>query len=332
MQVLHFLAQLHNPVLDFIFQLITEIGNETVFLVVAILFFWCINKREGYYILMTGLLGTLVNQFLKIICRVPRPWVRDPMFKHKVVPSAFEGASGYSFPSGHTQNIAGTFGCIGRYNRQRWLKITCLVIILLVAFSRMYLGVHTPLDVTVSLVVAAALVFGLHFVFRTEESAKKYMPWLILASVILSAVFILFVFLIPDAKFSGVSDFANLQSARKNAATLVGCLVGLALVYPLDIYYTKFDTKARWYAQLVKFALGVAIVLGIKIGLSQPLVSLFGNEYVARSVRYFLIVAFAGGLWPMTFKHFAKMKVEKLDRFGQWVASKLTKKETATAE
>ena len=67
MKVLHFLAQLHNPVLDFIFQLITEIGDETVFLVVAILFFWCINKREGYYILITGLLGTLVNQFLKLI-------------------------------------------------------------------------------------------------------------------------------------------------------------------------------------------------------------------------------------------------------------------------
>ena len=66
MQVLHFLAQLHNPVLDTIFQLITEIGDETVFLVVAILFFWCIDKREGYYILMTGLHGTIVNQFLKL--------------------------------------------------------------------------------------------------------------------------------------------------------------------------------------------------------------------------------------------------------------------------
>ena len=146
MQVLHFLAQLHNPVLDTVFQLITEIGDETVFLVVAILFFWCIDKREGYYILMTGLLGTLVNQFLKLICRVPRPWVRDPLFKHKVVPSAFEGASGYSFPSGHTQNVTGTFGAIALFARKNWLRISCIVIIVLVAFSRMYLGVHTPLD------------------------------------------------------------------------------------------------------------------------------------------------------------------------------------------
>ena len=310
---------------DFFFATVTHMGEEVFFLGIAILFYWCISKRQGYYILVTGVVGSVINQWLKIVCRIPRPWIIDPDFKP--VGDAVAEATGYSFPSGHTQNIAGTFGCIGRYNKQRWLKILSVVIILLVAFSRMYLGVHTPLDVTVSLGVAAALVFAFHFVFRTEESTNKYMLPVMIGSVIFSIAFIIYVFLLPESSFADGADLANLLSAKKNAATLTGCLVGLGLVYPLDRFVIKFDTKGRWYAQLIKFAVGIGIVLAIKSGLKSPLEALLGNEYVARAVRYFLIVAFAGGVWPITFKYFAKLRIEKLEKFTEWVVSKFAKNE-----
>ena len=310
---------------DFFFATVTHMGEEVFFLGIAILFYWCISKRQGYYILVTGVVGSVINQWLKIVCRIPRPWIIDPDFKP--VGDAVAEATGYSFPSGHTQNIAGTFGCIGRYNKQRWLKILSVVIILLVAFSRMYLGVHTPLDVTVSLGVAAALVFAFHFVFRTEESTNKYMLPVMIGSVIFSIAFIIYVFLLPESSFADGADLANLLSAKKNAATLTGCLVGLGLVYPLDRFVIKFDTKGRWYAQLIKFAVGIGIVLAIKSGLKSPLEALLGNEYVARAVRYFLIVAFAGGVWPITFKYFAKLRIEKLEKFTEWIVSKFAKNE-----
>ena len=330
MEFLRFLEKVRTPVGDFFFATVTHLGEEVFFLAIAILFFWCISKRQGYYILMTGVVGSVINQWLKIVFRIPRPWIIDGNFKP--VGAAIEEATGYSFPSGHTQNIAGTFGCIGRYNKQRWLKITTLVIIILVAFSRMYLGVHTPLDVCVSLVIAAALVFAFHFVFRSEESTAKYMPWVTLGAVIFSIAFIIYVSLLSDSSFTTEADLANLASAKKNASTLAGCLVGLGIVYPLDKYYIKFDTNGRWYSQLIKFALGIGIVLGIKIGLSNPLVALFGNEYVARAVRYFLIVLFAGGAWPCTFKFFGKLRIEKLERFTEWIVSKFAKKDKATEE
>ena len=308
---------------DFFFATVTHMGEEVFFLGIAILFYWCISKRQGYYILVTGVIGSVINQWLKIVCRIPRPWIIDPDFKP--VGDAVAEATGYSFPSGHTQNVAGTFGCIGRYNKQRWLKILSVVIILLVAFSRMYLGVHTPLDVTVSLGVAAALVFAFHFVFRTEESTDKYMLPVMIGSVIFSIAFIIYVFLLPESGFAEGADLANLLSAKKNAATLTGCLVGLGLVYPLDRFVIKFETNGRWYAQVIKFAVGVGIVLAIKSGLKSPIEALFGNEYVARAVRYFLIVAFAGGVWPITFKYFAKLRIEKLEKFTEWLVSKFAK-------
>ena len=327
MEILYFLAKLHNPVTDFLFSLITNIGDETVFLVVAIAFFWCINKREGYYILMTGLLGTLVNQFLKLVCRIPRPWVRDPAFKEKVVPSAFERATGYSFPSGHTQNVGGTFGSIALFARKNWLRITSIVVIVLVSFSRMYLGVHTPADVGVSLLIAGALVFTLYPLFADEATFHRAMPILIGISAALSFGFLIYVLTVSPEGL----DAHNYESARKNAATLVGCLVGLVVVYPLDRYKINFTTDGVWYSRVIKLVLGLGIVFAVKSGLSKPLEALFslfaGNEYVlvARAVRYFLIVITAGVLWPLSFGFFAKLRISFMDKFTLWLKSKFAK-------
>ncbi len=322
MPFLEFIQGLRNPVFDWIFSTITHLGEETLFLVIAILFFWCINKREGYFILITGLVGTVVNQIAKLFFRVPRPWVLDPDFD--IVESARAEATGYSFPSGHTQNIAGTFGSIAAYNRKRWLSITCTVIIILVAFSRMYLGVHTPLDIVVSLLVALALVLGLRPLFATEEKFKKSMPYVVIVSVILSASFLIYVLSISG---DITLDSHNFASGLKNACTLLGCTAGLVLVYFIDAKFINFQTDGRWYAQIIKLVLGLLGVLAIKSGLSAPLTALFGNEYIARAVRYFLIVAFAGAVWPMTFKWFSSLKIGFMERFSNFVCEKIRKKQ-----
>ena len=120
MQILYWFQSIRNPVLDRFFSLVTMLGEETVFLVLGILIFWCVNKQKGYFILSVGFLGLLVNQFLKISCRVPRPWVKDPQFT--IVESAREAATGYSFPSGHTQISVGAYGSIARAWKNRTLR------------------------------------------------------------------------------------------------------------------------------------------------------------------------------------------------------------------
>ena len=317
MQLLYLLEKIRNPFFDAFFSLITYVGDELVFLTVAILFFWCIDKRRGYYILTVGLVGTVINQALKLAFRIDRPWVKDPEFKP--IESAIEAASGYSFPSGHTQNVTGTFGSIASSSRKRGTGVFCLVMILLVAFSRMYLGVHTPLDVGTSLVLGGILVFAFHPVFKSEENFKRFMPYVVIGCAVLSLIFCLFVVLMPKEGL----DPHNLESGMKNAGTLLGCTAGLVVVYFVDRKFTDFCTDAPWYFQIVKLVLGLAIVLGIKSGLSSPLTALFGNAYVARAVRYFLIVIFSGLVWPLSFRYFATHRIAALDAFGEKVALKI---------
>ena len=333
MEFLYFLQSIRNPVCDFLFDLITKLGEETVFLAVAILFFWCVNKREGFYILLTGLFGTVVNQGLKISCRIERPWIQDPSFP--IIESARAEATGYSFPSGHTQNVAGTFGAIGKWSARRWVKILTVVIIILVAFSRMYLGVHTPFDVVVSLGFAAFLVLILHPFFADEDRFNRSFPIIVGIAALISLALLVYVNLLPDS-IDGVEQIyidsyeLNIASARKNAATLFGCMLGLVVVYPIDRMFIRFKTDAPWYSQVIKLVLGLGIVILIKSVLQAPLEAVIGiftdsPEYIARAIRYFIIVAFAGGIWPLTFSFFSKLRIKPLDDFAVWLKSKLTR-------
>lgn len=99
MELLYWFESIRNPALNIIMSLVTHLGEETFFMVGALFMFWCVDKRRGYYLLSVGFAGVLLNQWLKIVCRVPRPWVKDPNFT--IVGSAKAGAAGYSFPSGH---------------------------------------------------------------------------------------------------------------------------------------------------------------------------------------------------------------------------------------
>ncbi len=303
MAFLYFLESLRVGFLDVLFSLITLLGEETVFMAVGMTVFWCFDKFQGYYLLTTGFLGTVINQFLKMLCRIPRPWVKDPSFT--IVESAREAATGYSFPSGHTQSSVGVFGGIARWNRHTVLRILCICACVLVPLSRMYLGVHTPLDVGVSIGIALVLIFAFYPLFQKAKDDPKIMYWILGSLTVVTIGYLLFATLYP---FPIDTDPHNLESARKNAYTLIGCMVGMILTYTVDLYHTHFETRALWWVQIIKVVGGLALTLLVKEGLRAPLDFLFDGHLVARAVRYFLMVLVAGILWPMTFQWFSKIQ------------------------
>lgn len=308
MQVLYFFEKIRNPVLTALFQLITYLGEETVFLIVALLLFWCIDKKKGYYLMITGFLATLAGQFLKLLCKIPRPWVKDPNFT--IVESAREAATGYSFPSGHTLITAATFGSIARFTQKQWRRILALAAVLLVGISRMYLGVHTPYDVGFGWLFGAIAVLALYPIMQRAAEDAKWMWGVIAALILLSLGNLIYVtFEANSVELSSLSadDFLNYDEALKNAWTLLGLTVGLVFAYLLDSKVTHFETDAIWWAQLIKVAGGVALLLLVKTLLKQPLLVLTDGHHLADGIRYFIIVVLGGGIWPMTFGWFSQL-------------------------
>lgn len=303
MNFLYFLESIRVPGLNEFMLGITYFGDEIAFLVTALIVFWCVDKKKGYYILSVGFIGTIANQFMKLWFRIPRPWVIDENFT--ILEQAREAAAGYSFPSGHTQSAVGTFGSIAYTTKNKAIRIAAILIAVLVPFSRMYIGVHTPLDVGVAAAMALVLIFVLQPVVIGHDG--KYFPALLGIMTVLAVAFLCFVEVYP---FPADVDARNLESGLKNAYTMMGCLVGLLIVYIVDEKWLHFQVKAVWWAQIIKVAAGLGLVLLVKSGLKDPLNALFG-ESVGRAARYFLIVIVAGILWPLSFKYFAKIKAKE---------------------
>ncbi len=298
MGILHLLENIRFPLLDDLMLLITHLGEETAFLVAALIVFWCVDKYQGYYLLGVGLFGNMANQFLKILCRVPRPWFKDPTLN--TLEAAKPEATGYSFPSGHSQTAVGYLGCLAATQKNKIIRAVCIVFMVLVPFSRMYVGVHTPADVLVGSAMALVMIFALKPLLLGNH---RNIPWFFGAMVVLNIAYLLYVELYP---FPADVDGENLSHAISNGYTFLGCFTGVLVVYLVDEKKFHFRTDAIWWAQILKAVLGLVAVLIVKSG-TKPLLNAIMPEGPARAIRYFLVVIVAGIVWPLTFNWFAKL-------------------------
>lgn len=301
MDFLWFLSNLRTEVFDKIFLLITALGEETAFMAIAIIVFWCISKKDGYYILSVGFLGTVVNQFLKLLVRIERPWVLDKSFN--AVEGAIPEATGYSFPSGHTQNSVGTFGALAYNTKKTWLRIIFIAICVLVPFSRMYLGVHTPLDVFTSICIALLLIFYVKPLIDKIYENEKHFYIFLGTMVVISVLYLLFAYNLP---FDVVDAYR--ESGIKNGHTLLGALLGMMICSPIERRLVKFEISGKWYTQIFKCLVGLPLVLGVLEGLKLVLDNLIPVPFLGRTIRYAIVVAFAIVIYPLTFKLFKKLE------------------------
>lgn len=136
----------------------TWFGEMNVVLIITGLIYWCVSKRIGTYLLMGWSGNRIVNGLLKVTVCAYRPWIRDP----RMIPetNAMEAATGYSFPSGHSMNAASLFGGLAiRRDIRRDLRVLMWIMLFLVAFSRIFLGVHTPQDIVLGSIVGVLVMF-----------------------------------------------------------------------------------------------------------------------------------------------------------------------------
>ncbi len=145
----------------------TFVGSTNTVIAVFTVIYWCFSKNYGTYLLMGWSGNRMLNKFLKATVCAHRLLFKDA----RIIPhfNSMDDAAGYSFPSGHSMNAAALFGgAVVRKDFPKFLRIISLVTILLIALSRIYLGVHTPQDVLIGS-FAGLLVMWLTF---------KLMQWL----------------------------------------------------------------------------------------------------------------------------------------------------------
>lgn len=307
MEFLKMLQEVRTPFFTQVFALITYLGDELIFMAVVMAVLWCVDKKWGYRLFALGMMGSIFNQLLKALFLIPRPWVLDTSLKP--VASALEGATGYSFPSGHTQSASTLFGGVAVWLKKSAVTILCVLLILVTGFSRMYLGVHTPLDVGVSLGTGLVTVALFAYLFKLEDEGKRHVSAGIgLALLAASLVLLLYVLFAPKTG-RNVEQFD--VEGVKTAYTVLGAVVGLIVSWLVDRRWLRYEVRAAWWAQALKFLIGIGLLAGLRAVLKAPLLALCGGADIAHGIRYFLVVIAAGVLWPLTFPLWAKTAHKK---------------------
>lgn len=267
--IIQHIQNIRSTFLDGLFLIVTNLGAEIFFIVVAVVFFWCVDKRYGYKMMNVFILGAACMEGLKNIVKRPRP------FTHDGIESVGEKTSGDSFPSGHSHAISNLSTQVYMKYRRREVLITGIIVSLIVAFSRLYLGQHFLTDVLAGLALGVCFATLFSMLFELLGDREEYVVLGVFPICII--VELVLVFTGAAASTGSVQD-------------VLGAYAAITLGYFIEKRYVKCDVRAVWYVQLIKVVAGLAIALGIKEGFKLFLPQSVPILY--NFLRYF-ITAFA---------------------------------------
>jgi membrane-associated phospholipid phosphatase len=269
--LIHAIQVVHSPALDAFFKAITFMGEEEFFLILIPLFYWCVDWAGGARLAFIFLLSAYVNVGLKDILAHPRPFDLDATVKlHEV--------DGYGFPSGHSQSSVVVWGAIAAEFRKRWVWVVAVALIVLIGFSRVYLGVHFPTDVLGGWMVGAVV---LAIYLATGPRIEVWLRRVGLTGQLALAVVVPLVLLLLHP----TKDTASPMAA------LMGMGVGMALVRQI----APFSAAGPLRQRVARFLAGIVGTGILYFGLS----AVFPSEgeplyFVMRIVRYVLVGVWAG--------------------------------------
>ncbi|MFN2112175.1 MAG: phosphatase PAP2 family protein [Anaerolineales bacterium] len=278
-------------------KVFTFLGNTEFYLLIMPALFWSIDTLLGIRIGIMLLISGGLNSLLKFAFQWPRPfWVSDKV-------SNLVDATGFGFPSGHSQNAASLWGLLAASTAKKWLRWIAGLVIALIGISRIALGVHFTHDVLFGWLVGF-LVLVVYLLLEKRVAAwfrEHSFPAQFLALVICTSLFILPALALvnpfnppplPQAWIDGAGDAINPYSYH-DLLTTAGAFFGLGLGLLLLNRLGGFSAEGRVWQRIVRYLVGLVGVLLLYLGLG----SIFPDEidllsYSLRFLRYTLI-----GLW-----------------------------------
>lgn len=272
--ILQFFERCRSDSLTLLLTSITILAEKGFLVIVLSILYWCVNKEKGKKLAWFVLFNTLGNSIIKNIVKMPRPYELGV-----VSPLRVQTATGYSFPSGHTQSATSFWGGGMVIFKTKASIILGMIMIVLTAISRMYLGVHWPMDVLGGIAFGFILIY---FADKMLDSTKGITLNHILGTSLLYIVALLF-------------------NVRHDFYTAVAGIWGFCMGAFIEQQYIQFTQSTQVKTHLYRIIIGIVGILVLYIGIGKflphlKIVSMLKNALV-------MIWIMAGA--PYFFKKFA---------------------------
>ncbi|GAB6610715.1 MULTISPECIES: phosphatase PAP2 family protein [Bacillus] len=263
---LEWMTSMEGSMLTILFKFISSIANETLYLVIISILYWCVSKRKAFHMIVmlcfSGYIGIVVKEFMKI----PRPYTYDG------VQALYEkSAAGYSFPSTHVQLGATFWSSFMSLYKKRIIWIIGIIFIILIATSRLYLRVHWLSDIVGAVLISIIVVY-LYMKVTVGLSDRKF----ILLQRIVLAVSLIMYFMTDN-----IDNFK-----------LLGVLTGSTIGIMLENQFIKMNENNNFKIQVVKTVVGLSFMFMIQLILKKVIPDMYYIRYVLTGITITFLCPF----------------------------------------
>lgn len=270
LEVLQWFTQIQNPILTEVARVLTFLGNEEFYFLILPLIYWCFSKTIGFKLFYIFILSMYVNSFLKIQFAITRPIGAEGV--NNLFVSSAEVGSHYphdSFPSGHAQGSATLWGYLAYKSKKPILIAFAAILIILISVSRLYTGLHWPIDIIVGIILGVTIIIMASFMDKFISSLGVGLQWGL-------AIFVplILVLIFPE----------------EEGFKFAGLLLGAGTGYLLEGKFVNMEISKNVFRKVIAFAIGLAGMFAIQVGLKE----VFPDEALFHFIRYGLI-----GLWGL---------------------------------
>lgn len=281
MQITLWFENNHNSFFDFVFTLFTELGDVNFLLFIFMFIYWNVSKKFGLKAAFGMALSFGINTTIKESVRNLRPFYTEGINK-----GLAKEVTGYSFPSGHSQNTGTLWSIIMYETKNKWINVIGIIMIIMVPLSRLYLRVHWLQDVVVGVLlgIAIAIIY--------EKYLSEYLFRFFTNSLVIT-------FMTPVSFF--IVAFVNNSDVAKGFGVLAGTLYG----YWFEMKYVGYISGGSTKVKAFRFILGA---IGL-IALQTILKFIFSEHVFMDYVRYYILGTYITFIAPYIFNKINYNKV-----------------------
>lgn len=276
MEVISFLQSFSSDFLNFLMLFITSFGSLYFSILVVCIIYWCYNKEVGYKMALIVSCSSVLNNIVKGLVQSARPIGSEGIFSLGEF-----SATGYSFPSGHAQNITVTGVTLCIFTRNKLIFLATFVLVVLVGISRIYLGLHWPIDILGGIVLSLIVSIVLNEVLAKLNYFK--------IKILVLALILFFCF--------GMT-FIKMDAMGQDYFKSMGLLAGIYLGHLFEDRYVYFTSSASNFDNVMKIIIGVFTTLLIDFLFTYFL----KNFYLIHIIKYMVIGFWIIGGVPFIFK------------------------------
>ena len=147
MPIIEFLSGFDHPLIYFLMRFASLLGDRAFYVILFPVMYWFWRRDDAIRLTVLLCISILINFWLKELFQIPRP---EGMAEIE--------ADSFAFPSGHAQHGIVLWGFLALHSGKLYGQ--AIGIVILIGLSRLYFGVHWPIDVAGGWLIGGVLLMG----------------------------------------------------------------------------------------------------------------------------------------------------------------------------